>query len=47
MNTAELEEYEKIPILDIANNNYVANYINPGKKRFEQCMCQWGCDPFQ
>jgi len=28
INTNELKEYEKIKILDIANNNYVTNYIN-------------------
>ena len=35
MNTAGLKEYQKIEILDIANKNRVANYINKGKKRFE------------
>ena len=35
MNTVGLKEYQKIQILDIANNNCVANYINTGKKRFE------------
>ena len=32
MNTAGLMEYQKIKILDIANNNRVAIYINTGKK---------------
>ena len=32
MNTDELKEYEKNQILDIANNNCIANYINTGKK---------------
>ena len=35
MNTVGLKEYQKIQILDIANNNCVANYINTGKKRFK------------
>ena len=34
MNTAGLKEYQKIQILDIANNNCLANYINTGKKGF-------------
>ena len=46
MNTAGLNEYEKNQILDIANNNCLANYINTGEKRFDKCVCQWGCDPF-
>ena len=35
MDTSGLMEYQKIQILDIANNNCLANYINTGKKRFE------------
>ena len=35
MNTDELKEYEKNQILDIANNNCVANYNNTGEKRFK------------
>ena len=35
MDTSGLMEYQKIQILDIANNNCVANYINTGKKRFK------------
>ena len=35
MNTVGLKEYQKIQILDIANNNCVENYINTGEKRFE------------
>ena len=35
MNTVGLKEYQKNQILDIANNNCVANYINTGEKRFK------------
>ena len=35
MNTVGLKEYQKIQILDIANNNCVANYINTVEKRFK------------
>ena len=35
MDTSELMEYQKIQILDIANNNCVANHINTGEKIYK------------
>ena len=45
MNITGLKEDQKIQILDIINNNCVANYLIQGKRGLSN-VCQWGCDPF-